>query len=131
MIYTRNCCHKTLPLGLHFAVWHATVVIEFETHPLLAGLDIDYYDTISHRSDDTTSIFHAIIYIRGGSCCCLQIQFTTEILHLIMSKVHLHRTQRKESHTMRTWDKLLVDNVLCLALLAVKNQTTYLCEILK
>ena len=96
-------------------------VLNHEVHFLIRLQTHDYH-TISHRSKGgsrtiivrAVAIFHFEGHFRKG---CLQVQFTTEVCHIVGRKTHVGHFQTAQSeifHAMRTFDKLVVDKSLSL-----------------
>ena len=131
LFHTLNGGDERLAFGFH-SEWKLTFMRSGETEStLLACLYIHHHNTISQRSNDTTGVLHIIIYIGSRVDGCLQVQFTYIVLYLLVPELHIETAHREETHSMRTLDELLVDQVFSIPLLAFKDQVAHLGQILQ
>ena len=131
LFHTLNRSRQSFPFSLH-SQWELTLMRQNKVQStFLTGFHIYDNHTISQRSHHTTGVCHLIALIRSGVHTRLKVELTHIILDFLMTKVQIETAQGQETHAMRTFDEITVDDVLGFLFLAIKNKATHLCESLQ
>ncbi len=96
----------------------------------LARLDMADEYAVCQRGEGSTGIQHPVHHKAGGCHGLGQVQFTLVLLHLAL-QIHLdvQVCHRQEPHAAGTRHEILVDESLCLLLLALEDEPSHLRQI--
>ena len=88
------------------------------------GLQTDNDDAVGHRGKGGTTVVVPMMLERDGRECLLQVELTTIVGHLCVRDIvvgHPQTAQMQVFLAVRTFDELLVNQVLSLLLLSVED----------
>ena len=93
---------------------------------LFVGLDAYNDGIVGLRGKNGAGVAYTFIYIRGRSEGIAQIQFTLVTFHLLVTKVQLDVSHGQITHTVRSFNKILVNQRSCISLTSFENETLHL-----
>ena len=132
MLDTLDDSNKRLAIGSDSILIIDLMIDQEVESTFLACPQLHHDYAIGHRSKGLARICHSINIERDFGSCVLEIEIAHEIERLPYAVADdLQASQSQVFHAVRTCEELSVDNLLSLYLLACKDETSHLIEILK
>ena len=97
----------------------------------LAGLQLADDGVVGKRGEDRPLVPYIIIYIGGGGDGVLQVQLAFVLAHVLVAERKLHAAERQETHAVRAFHEMAVEEFCGLHLLAFEDEASHLGPLLE